>query len=154
MSASGQDSVLQQAWKPVFRHSAGRLGSHYLTALREQGRLLGWRTRTPDRLSLPPKDFGCDGEWIEVGPGAALLSFVPSAWMAGAPEAPPHGFVLARVAVDGAPAPILALARMEDEAAARRGMRLTIRYPQAGDASFPGGFWFEPASAENPADTQ
>ncbi len=77
-----QDRELVERWHATFRHSAGRLGSRYLAALRDDGKILGSRTGTPPRVLVPPKDLGTDGEFVEVGPGASLLAFAPNEWLA------------------------------------------------------------------------
>ncbi len=129
----------------MFRHSAGHLGSHYLTAIRTQERLCGWQTGSPPRLSVPPTDFGTAGEWIDIGPGAELLSFAPSEWVADSGEAVLQDFVLGRVRIDGAEVPIFALVRLNG-ADGKRGLRLSVRFAkeQTGTGT---NFWFEPVSA-------
>ncbi len=142
---SEQGSVLEDRWKPVFRHSAGRLGSHYLTAVRTQQRLCGWRTSQPPRLSVPPTDFGAEGKWVDIGPGAELLSFAPSEWVTDSGEAVLQDFVLGRVRVDGAEAPMFAPLKLNG-AGGKRGLRLSIRFAREQTGSGP-DFWFEPADA-------
>jgi hypothetical protein len=127
-----QDRELVERWHATFRHSAGRLGSRYLSALRDDGKILGWRTGTPPRVLVPPKDLGGDGEFVEVGPGAGLLAFAPTEWLA----APSGDGVLGLVALDGADTPLFARVRA---AAPAIGMRLIARFGGATD------IWFEPA---------
>ena len=132
---SGRELV--EHWHAVFRHSAGRLGSEWLTALREQRKVLGWRTGNPARVLVPPKDLGGGGEFVEIGPGARLLAFAPTDWVV-QNELPG---VLGLVALDGADTPLFA--RVID-AAPRAGMRLAARI-----ATTPAGsgadLWFERA---------
>ncbi|MGV6875652.1 hypothetical protein ACUSIJ_23570 [Pseudochelatococcus sp. B33] len=151
MAAVGQDRPLADRWQPVFRHSAGRLGSIYLTKIREEGRLVGWKTFNPGRVSVPPKDFGSEGEWVDVGPGAELLSFAPPDWVADSGEALLEGFVLARVRLDGAEAPIFAPLRLSGaDATLRRGMPLEVRFRESGEADGP-DFWFQSNEGEGAA---
>lgn len=137
--------VLSDRWKPVFRHSAGRLGSRYLTAIRAEKRLLAWKTSKPARLSVPPTDFGSEGEWVEIGPGATLLSCAPAAWVADSGEDVLRDFVLGRVMVDGAQSPLLALLKLDGaQAQPERGARLIARFAADAPASGRPDFWFEP----------
>ena len=108
---------LVEHWHAVFRHSAGRLGSQWLTALRREGKVLGWRTGTPPRVLVPPKDLGTPGEFVDVGPGAQLLAFAPADWV----DATQSSGVLGLVAFDGADTPMFA--RVHDDAPTM-GMRL------------------------------
>lgn len=150
MAESSGDGVLADCWHPVFRHSAGRLGSQYLTALRAERRLVAWKSHSLGTVSLPPKNFGGTGEWLDVGPGATLLSFAPSAWVADSGEPLLKAFVLCRVVVDGAKAPMFALLKGGDNGAAlERGTRLTARFRGTEEAGASNGLpdvWFEPVS--------
>jgi hypothetical protein len=151
MAPEEEQGVLLDRWNPAFRHSAGHLGSRYLTAIRAEKRLLAWRTRQPARLSAPPKDFGSGGEWIEIGPGAMLLSYAPAEWVADCSEDVLRSFTLGRVIVDGAEAPSLALLKLDGgQPELQRGTRLTARF--AAEAPAPQGtdFWFEPVAGSSP----
>ncbi|GAA4339007.1 hypothetical protein GCM10023144_36690 [Pigmentiphaga soli] len=141
---SEQGRILEERWNPVFRHSAGRLGSHYITALRTQGRLVGWRTEVPSRVSVPPRDVGAEGEWVELGPGAELLAFAPSEWTAGSGEPVLEDFTLGRVLIDGARKPVFALLRLNG-VQGRRGLRLSARFADGQSAGTGVDLWFEPA---------
>jgi hypothetical protein len=99
--------------------------------LRDERKILGWRTGTPPRVLVPPKDLGGDGEFLEVGPGGSLLAFAPAEWLA----APAGEGVLGLVALDGADTPLFARVRAP---APVTGMRLIARFGGATD------FWFEP----------
>jgi len=127
-----QDRELVERWHATFRHSAGRLGSRYLAALRDEGKILGWRTGTPPRVLVPPKDPGGGGEFLEVGPGGSLLAFAPTEWLA----APAADGVLGLVMLDRADTALFARVRA---AAPAMGMRLIARFGGATD------LWFEPA---------
>lgn len=122
-----------------FRHSAGRLGSIFLSALRE-GRLLGWKTGTPARVIVPPKDLGCEGEWVEIGPGASLDSYAPADWAAAADDSS----CLALITVDGAA--VALLARLRPAASACKlapGARLVLHFAETRRGAM-SDFWFEP----------
>ncbi len=141
------DGVLVDRWEPIFRHSAGRLSSQYITAIRSERRLLGWKTKRPDTMTVPPKSFGLEGEWVEVGPGAKLLSAVPAEWVADSGEPRLRTFVLARVLVDGAETPMYVLLKLrEGQSLPARGARLSVHFADAvPSGSTPAGdeFWFE-----------
>jgi len=126
-----------------FRHSAGRLGSRFFSALRDEGRLLGWRTGTPPRVIVPPRDLGGDGEWVPLGPGARLEAFAPTDWLAeiGAENAP-DGSLLALVTPDGADTALLARLRPGDGTPAP-GTRLVARFADERQGAMT-DFWFEP----------
>lgn len=133
----GGTEDLVEHWHAVFRHSAGRLGSEWLTALREQGKVLGWRTGDPARVLVPPKDLGTPGCFLEVGPGARLLAFAPADWVA----EPGGAGVLGLVALDGGDTPLFA--RVHD-AAPEAGMRLRARIAEAPTGTG-ADLWFERA---------
>lgn len=138
------DTVLVDHWRPRFRHSAGRLGSAFLDAARQERKLLGWKTGNPARVIVPPKDLGTDGEWVPIGPGARLLGVVPAAWSAGSGEAALADHLLGRVLPDGADTPFFALVgRGHDGAEPAPGARLSVRF-RAGGGEGPWEFWFVP----------
>jgi hypothetical protein len=121
-----------------FRHSAGRLGSEFLQALRER-RLLG--LRAGDQVIVPPRDFGARGEWVAIGPGARLEAYAPADWVDGG------GSCLALVTVDGADTALLARLRPAAPAGAlAKGTRLTLQFADKPRGSMT-DFWFEPAEA-------
>lgn len=124
MSQTERDGVLNETWQITFRHSAGRLVSHALKALRDERRILGWRSG-PDAVVLyPPKDLGGEGQWVELGPGAELLSPAPATGSG----------ALARVRLDGASCGMFAT--IAAPAGLPSGARLTAHISDAGDLSF------------------
>ena len=123
-----------------FRHSAGRLGSHFLQALRAR-RLLG--LKVAGRVIVPPREFGQDGEWVQLGPGARLEAYAPADWV------PPAGdnSCLALVVVDGADTALLTRLRPAATAGALvLGSRLLLRFADEPKGSMT-DFWFEPVGA-------
>jgi uncharacterized OB-fold protein len=126
-----------------FRHSAGRLGSHFLKTIRDEARLLGWRTGDPRRVIVPPKDLGGAGEWVALGPGAVLEAYAPWEWQ-GADVA--AGSCLALVRLDGADMAMLAsLKPAYAVGAVAVGTRLLARFAPERRGSIT-DFWFEVAS--------
>jgi uncharacterized OB-fold protein len=123
-----------------FRHSAGRLGSHFLQALSER-RLLG--LKVAGRVIVPPRESGQGGEWVELGPGARLEAYAPADWV------PTRGdnSCLALVVVDGADTALLTRLRPAARAGALvLGSRLLLRFVGEPKGSMT-DFWFEPVGA-------
>lgn len=116
-----REAVLAQTWKPAFRHSAGKLGSHFIRAVRN-GRLLGWKT---ERLgvTVPPLEAGTAGEWVDIGPGAMLVGYAPGS------QADASGKVFAAVKVDGADTLLFASVQCGQARTLQAGMRLTAILP-------------------------
>lgn len=116
-----REAVLAQAWRPAFRHAAGKLGSHFIRAVRN-GHLLGWKT---ERLgvTVPPIESGAAGEWVEIGPGAVLVGHAPGS------RDDASGKVLAAVKVDGADTLLFASVQCDDPRTLQAGARLTAILP-------------------------
>ena len=132
--------------KATFRHSAGRLGSRYFASIRDEERILGWRTGDPARVLVPPKDLGLPGEWVEVGPGATLEAYAPEEWLRAANSSISEDeSSLALVRLDGADTSMLARLRPKATNADSYpvGLRLVahFRAERLGEAS---DLWFEP----------
>lgn len=126
----------------TFRHSAGRLGTHFLRAIRDEGRILGWRTGNPPRVIVPPKDLGGTGEWVEIGPGARLEAYAPVEWLGDGADT---ASCLALVRLDGADTAMLA--RLRPTVAPHAlpvGTRLVARFAEERQGAVT-DFWFEAA---------
>jgi uncharacterized OB-fold protein len=137
------DAVRTIEVEAAFRHSAGRLGSHFLKTIRDEARLLGWRTGDPPRVMVPPKDLGGTGEWVTLGPGAVLEAYAPWEWR-GAETAPET--CLALVRLDGADMALLAsLKPAYSVGAVALGARLIARFAEERCGAIT-DFWFEVAS--------
>jgi uncharacterized OB-fold protein len=133
------DEVRAVAVEATFRHSAGRLGTQFLRAIREEGRLYGWRTGTPPRVTVPPKDFGTQGEWVAIGPGARLEAFAPADWTGEGEDD-----CLALVTPDGADTPLVARLRPAAAAGAlTSGARLVAHFAAERQGAMT-DLWFEP----------
>lgn len=137
-AASGADAdVREMDVRAPFRHSAGRLGSAFLQALRAR-RLFG--LKTGGRVIVPPRELGERGEWVELGPGARLEAFAPADWLA----ADSDNSCLALVTVDGADTALLTRLRPAAAAGALApGARLLLRFIEEPRGSMT-DFWFEP----------
>jgi uncharacterized OB-fold protein len=137
-AASGTDADTREIdVRAPFRHSAGRLGSVFLQALRAR-RLLG--LKIGGRVIVPPRELGERSEWVELGPGARLEAFAPADWLA----ADSDNSCLALVTVDGADTALLTRLRPAVVAGALApGARLSLRFAEEPRASMT-DFWFEP----------
>lgn len=126
-------------WRATFRHSAGRLGSEYLRALRDEGRLLGWRVTRTGMVHVPPRDCGESGEFVDVGPGGRLLTLAREVSLASEDG---RRTSLGRVAIDGAGSPIFVRVRFDDGIVPPPGTRVKIAFAsrRVGASS---DFWFE-----------
>lgn len=134
-----ENGNIVESWKAGFRHSAGRLGSAYLRALRDEARILGWRVKRTGTVHVPPKDQGEPGELVEVGPGARLVTLARDVQFTSADS---HRLCLGRVVIDGAHAPLFARVAFDDESVPKPGARLKAAFAatRVGAAT---DFWFE-----------
>jgi uncharacterized OB-fold protein len=68
-------------WDLPWLYAAGKVGSKYITALRDEARILA--TKCPDcgRVLLPPKAYcercfvSCKDNWVELEPKGTLVSY-------------------------------------------------------------------------------
>lgn len=122
---SAEAGLLTSLWEPAFRHSAGRRGSQFIRAMRDGGRLLGWKTARLG-VTVPPIDSGGLGEWVNVGPGASLIGYAP---VDHAPSGEPaDDTVLAAVKIDGADTMSYVRVACSDRKGLRSGMRLVADF--------------------------
>jgi len=134
-------TVQSVALDATFRHSAGTLGTHFFRALRDEARLLGWKTGAEPRVVVPPRDCGETGEWVEVGPGARLAAYAPPAWTPES-ERRADASVLALVEVDGADTAMLARLKLDGAATPAVGRRLVLRFAPERQGAM-SDIWFE-----------
>jgi uncharacterized OB-fold protein len=136
------DAIRTVEVEATFRHSAGRLGTHFLKAIRDERKFLGWRTGNPPRVMVPPKDLGGTGEWVEIGPGARLDAYAPAEWLSDGADA---SSCLALVQLDGADTAMLT--RLKPAVAPDAlpvGTRLVARFAEERHGAVT-DFWFEVA---------
>src|SRR5687768_8403036 len=114
----GSPRDIHELWQAHFRHGAGALTSHFLRTLRDEARLVGWRSGTPARVVVPPQDLGTAGEWVEVGPQARLVGHAGGDGQD----------VLGLVALDGAHGCSYWRVRCADPSQLRSGTRLVARF--------------------------
>lgn len=129
---SAQAGRIVSVWEPAFRHSAGRRGSHFMRAVRDDRRILGWKTPRLG-VTVPPVESGEDGEWVEVGPGATLVGYAPGDDVAAGDA------VFAAVKIDGADTITYARLVRDDRTELVTGMRLVADFPETAPdtAAFP-----------------
>jgi len=127
---SDERGVRNLRWQPHFRHSAGKLGSHFIRAVRE-GKLVGWKTQSLG-VTVPPIGTGEAGEWVEVGPRAALVTYAPNDNAGGGI---PAGKFFATVRIDGADVVTAALVECDETAGLTPGAVLTAKFATSDDAA-------------------
>ncbi len=104
MTQEEETIIIPGRWDLPFRHTAGRVASHFFHALKEK-RILALRCPRCQRVLIPPRPF-CErcfvtlDEWVEVGQQGTLEAFtVCYARFTGLPD-PPYCLIL--VKPDGA----------------------------------------------------
>ena len=140
---SGEEDVRVADVQAVFRHSAGKLGSHFLKTLRDEARFVGWRSGSPQRVAVPPRDLGMAGEWVDVGPNATLEAYAPNEWLQTLGKPVDDGSCLALVRLDGADCALLARVRLCG-APLEVGQSLIARFAETRTGAMT-DVWFEPA---------
>ena len=94
--------IREESVRIPFRYAPGQAAEQFLTALRDEGRILGCRCPSCRRVLVPPKSFcprcgDATADFQEVGPGGRLLSWTD------VPSRGAFGLVL----LDGAHTPML-----------------------------------------------
>jgi len=89
-----------------YKYMAGKTGSKFLTALRDEKKILAMKCDQCNTVFVPPRSV-CDrcykriDDWVEVGPKGTVTSFtVVRYWEPHMPVKPP--FVMALIKLDGA----------------------------------------------------
>jgi uncharacterized OB-fold protein len=97
--------VVEQHWDIRYRHTADPVIAQFLKTIRDEGRLLGRRCNTCDRVLVPARAF-CDrdfvetDDWVDLGDeGTIELFTIIYLKTAGLPDPP---YALAYVRPDGA----------------------------------------------------
>lgn len=141
---TGEEDLRAVDIEAAFRHSAGTLGSRFFAALRDEARLLGWRTG--GLVLVPPRDLGLPGEWVEIGPGGTLEAYAPTDWLADLGIADADGSSLALVRLDGADSALLARLRPGAAMGALRvGQNVFVHFAEERHGAMT-DFWFEPGA--------
>lgn len=123
-----------------YRWPAGRVGGRFLSALRDQGRILGLRCPQCRHVAVPPRPrcLACrvpSDDWVAVGPEGEVVS-----WTVARGSAPPRTWVLVRL--DGADTALAHVLLDTDPASVRCGLRVraVLADPRAGQITDIAGF--------------
>lgn len=132
--------IREEAIRIPFRYAAGAAGSRFLTALRDERRILGARCGACARVHAPLRSFcaACGAgplEEVEVGPGGAVQAWTERG-----------GALFALVKLDGADSALVHRLLVPAEAV-RRGMRVRARFADERRANILDIAGFEPQEA-------
>ncbi len=132
MTQEEETIIVPGRWDLPFRHTAGRVVSHFFRGLKEK-RILALRCPRCRRVLLPPRPF-CERcfvsleEWVEVGQQGTLEAFtVCYARFTGLPDPP---YCLIFVKLDGADTALQHLLReveLEDVERMKEAVRIGMR---------------------------
>ena len=133
-----------------YTYFAGETGSRFLTALRDQKKILAQKAAT-GRVVIPPRKYDdrtlepLGDAWVEVGPagevaGWTVIRYAEPSYQ---PKTPPY--ILALVKLDGADTPIPHLVEGVDPSKMKKGMRVKAVFADARKASILDIDHFEPA---------
>ena len=124
--------IIESRWDIPFRHTAGRLASHFFRALMEK-KILALRCPRCRRVLIPPRPF-CErcfvslDDWVEVGQQGTLEAFtVCYARFTGLPDPP---YCLSLVKLDGADTALqhlLGEVELEDVERMKQAVRIGMR---------------------------
>jgi uncharacterized OB-fold protein len=73
--------TIPASWSLDFEHGAGKAGTRFLTALRDEAKILGSPCRACGRVLAPPREFcelcfvATDDDWIALGPEGRIDAF-------------------------------------------------------------------------------
>lgn len=104
--------VHESGIKVPYRWSAGETLSRFLTALRDEGKIMGLRCPACGLVYVPPRKtcgtcFAACSEWVQTGPGGVLETFTQALYDSPAHSAPRPVYGLIRL--DGAGTSLLHL---------------------------------------------
>jgi uncharacterized OB-fold protein len=119
MAAESDAFVVEGTFALPYNYFAGRVGSTWLVALRDEQKIYGVRHPQTGKVFVPPrqvdeKDFtDLTGDWVEVGPEGRVTGFTVIRYRE--PYQPlPVPFGLALIQLDGADTSIVHVVRGED----------------------------------------
>jgi uncharacterized OB-fold protein len=119
MAAESDAFVGEGTFALPYNYFAGRVGSTWLVALRDEQKIYGVRHPQTGKVFVPPrqvdeKDFtDLTGDWVEVGPEGRVTGFTVIRYRE--PYQPlPVPFGLALIQLDGADTSIVHVVRGED----------------------------------------
>lgn len=141
--------VVEGTFALPYNYFAGRVGSRWLVALRDEQKIYGVRHPATGKVYVPPRqvderDFtNLTGDWVEVGPAGSVIGFTVIRYAE--PYQPlPTPYGLALVLLDGADTALAHVVREEDLARLSVGARVRAVFAQKRTASILDIAWFEP----------
>jgi len=149
-TATAQDAfVVNGTFALPYNYFAGRVGSTWLVALRDEQKIYGVRHPRTGKVYVPPRqvderDFtGLTGDWVEVGPegtvsGCTIMRY-PEPYQ---PLPTPYGLALVRL--DGADTVLAHVVRQQDLDRLKVGARVRAVFAAKRTASILDIAWFEP----------
>ena len=117
--------VVEGRIKIPYRWPSGQVGDLFLTALKEEGKILGLRCPKCESVTVPPRPrcFTCLGtseEWVEVGPEGEITTWTASE----------EGALLGLVQLDGADTALLHRILVDSPAEVKPGMRVVAVFEE------------------------
>jgi uncharacterized OB-fold protein len=149
-TATAHDAfVVNGTFALPYNYFAGRVGSTWLVALRDEQKIYGVRHPRTGKVYVPPRqvderDFtGLTSDWVEVGPegtvtGCTIIRY-PEPYQ---PLPTPYGLALVRL--DGADTPLAHVVRQQDLDRLKVGARVRAAFAAKRTASILDIAWFEP----------
>lgn len=149
-AASTADSfVVNGTFALPYNYFAGRVGSRWLIALRDEQKIYGVRHPRTGKVYVPPRqvderDFtALSGEWVEVRPEGTVTGFTIVRYAEPYQPLPtPYGLALVRL--DGADTALAHIVRQQDLDQLSVGGRVRAVFAPARSASILDIAWFEP----------
>jgi uncharacterized protein len=132
-----------------YNYFAGRVGSRWLVALRDEQKIYGVRHPKTGKVYVPPRqvderDFtDLTADWVEVGPEGEVTGFTVVRYPE--PYQPlPVPFGLALIRLDGADTSLAHIVREQDLGRLKVGGRVRAKFAEKRTASILDIGWFEP----------
>jgi uncharacterized OB-fold protein len=132
-----------------YNYFAGKVGSTWLIALRDEQKIYGVRHPRTGKVSVPPRqvderDFAdLTGDWVEVGPEGTITGFTIVRYSEPYQPLPtPYGLALVRL--DGADTALAHIVREQDLDRLKVGARFRAVFAAQRKASILDIAWFEP----------
>jgi uncharacterized OB-fold protein len=149
VSAEPTDAfVVNGTFALPYNYFAGRTGSAWLVALRDEQKIYGVRHPHTGKVYVPPRqvderDFTPLDDWVEVGPEGTVTGFTVIRYAE--PYQPlPTPYGLALVQLDGADTALVHLVRQQDLDRLTVGARVRAMFAEKRTASILDIAWFEP----------
>jgi uncharacterized OB-fold protein len=131
-----------------YNYFAGRIGSTWLVALRDEQKIYGVRHPRTGKVFVPPRqvderDFTPLDDWVEVGPEGTITGFTVVRYAEPYQPLPtPYGLALIRL--DGADTALTHIVRQQDLDRLKVGVRVRAVFAEKRTASILDIAWFEP----------